>query len=95
MLNPGLTNNLPTDAATESKQDAIIAAIASLGGTLFDSRFDDTGTHMYVAEANPGTADAAASWRIKRYVSSSLNGYWADGVATFTKVWNDRATYSY
>lgn len=65
------------------------------GSTKYDTRFEDGATYMYVAEALPGSADSAAAWRIKRYVQATLKGTWADGEATFTKVWDDRATYTY
>lgn len=53
-------------------------------------------TITYVGQALPGTANAAATWRIKRLDSAvGLIVSWADSVSTFTKVWNDRATYTY
>jgi len=83
--------------ATEEKQDDIISAIASIGGSVaYDNRLDETDPlYMYVGEAVAGSADASAVWRIKRYTVATFNGYYADGVSTFSKVWNDRATYSY
>lgn len=65
------------------------------GSTKYDTRFEDGATYMYVAEALPGSLDSDAAWRIKRYVQATLQGNWADGEATFTKVWDDRATYTY
>ena len=82
--------------ATEEKQDAIVAAIGSIGGSVaYDSRFEDGATYMYVGEAVPGSLDSDAVWRIKRYVQATLEGDFADSVSTFTKVWDDRATYTY
>lgn len=83
--------------ATEEKQDDIISAIASIGGSVaYDNRLDETDPlYMYVGEAVAGSSDASAVWRIKRYLTATFSGYYADGVTTFTKVWNDRATYSY
>ena len=54
----------------------------------------------YIGEAVPGTATSASTWRIKRIGEYTVAGQdaeieWADGVATFTKVWDDRASYSY
>ena len=61
--------------------------------TTYQTNMDDTGTYLYVGEAAPGTADSAASWRIKRVSDTEVK--FADGVATFTKVWNNRVGYSY
>ena len=83
--------------ATEEKQDDIISAIGGIGGgSVYDNRLDETDPlYMYVGEAVAGSSDASAVWRIKRYLTSTFSGYYADGVTTFTKVWDDRATYSY
>jgi len=82
--------------ATEEKQDAIITAIGGIGGAIaYDSRLDDGVTYMYVGEALPGTADSTSAWRIKRYIQATLQGNYADGVSTFNKIWNNRATYVY
>lgn len=83
--------------ATEEKQDDIISAIGGIGGgSVYDNRLDETDPlYMYVGEAVAGSSDADPVWRIKRYLTSSFSGYYADGVTTFTKVWDDRATYTY
>jgi len=54
-------------------------------------------TVTYIGEAEPGTLVSGATWRIKKItVTGSLTEIqWADGVGTFTKVYNDRATYTY
>lgn len=54
---------------------------------------DDTGTYLYVGEAAPGTAASAASWRIKRVTDSGV--LYADSTASFTKIWDNRSTYTY
>lgn len=61
---------------------------------------DTNGNFKYVGEALPGTATSAATWRIKRIefiggLDDDIEVKWADGVSTFTKVWDDRATYTY
>ncbi len=83
--------------ATAEGQDAIVSAIGGIGGSIaYDNRLDETDPlYMYVGEAVAGSGDADAVWRIKRYLVSTFSGYYADGVSTFTKVWNDRATYAY
>ena len=78
-----------------------VAASASggdIGGgsttsTSYDLLMDDQGTYMYVGEAIPGTLTSAPSWKIKKVTDTSVK--YADGVATFTKVWNNRASYIY
>lgn len=57
------------------------------------------GVQVYIGEAKPGTAVAAAKWRIKKLVYDGSNlltdVQWADGTADFVKVWDDRSLYSY
>jgi len=53
--------------------------------------------NTYIAEAEPGTLVSGATWRIKKIVVTGAvtDIQWADGLGTFTKVYNDRATYTY
>jgi hypothetical protein len=65
-----------------------------------DAKFDnDSGTLVvYVGEAEPGTATTAGKWRIYKMKYSGnypIQRRYADGVSTFTKVWDDRASYTY
>lgn len=56
------------------------------------------GSPIYIGEALPGTSKASAGWRIKKitYSGSAVTDVqWADSVSTFTKVWNNRASYTY
>ena len=59
---------------------------------------DEEGTFTYIGEADPGTTQGVALWRIKR-VSEQPDGdleiLWANGSAAFDKIWTDRATYTY
>jgi len=56
----------------------------------------DTGaTYTYIGNAVPGTATSASTWKIKRVTNATGNVDWADSVTTFTKKWDDRATYTY
>lgn len=56
---------------------------------------------FYIGEAAPGTAQSAATWRIRRRRITQagnevdVSEKYADGVATFTKVWDDRLGYTY
>lgn len=58
-------------------------------------RLDEGATYTYVGEAVPGTAHAAASWRVKRITNADTTVLFADGNSNFDNVWNDRATLSY
>lgn len=65
----------------------------------YDKLIDTVDTIKYIGEAIPGTASSAVGWRIKKVDLSDPGGdiqiVWADNVTTFTKVWDDRATYTY
>lgn len=53
---------------------------------------------LYRGEANPGTLDSAASWRIRRLiigVDNDVTEEWADGNSNFDNVWDDRLSLSY
>lgn len=69
--------------------------------TVYAKRVDFSvdGTSLYRAEAVVGSIESAAVWRIRRIVFSGVEGdvteTWADGASDFTKVWDDRATYTY
>ena len=60
-----------------------------------DFRYEVSGSTIYIGEAAPGTTDATPAWRIQKIDTSTGKGTWADGVASFTKAWVDRATYTY
>lgn len=54
--------------------------------------------HIYIGEANPGSAFADSVWRIK-YIEILSDGdvsiTWADGNDSFDNVWNNRVSYIY
>lgn len=55
-------------------------------------------TLIYVGHAQPGQAETASTWRIKRLtigVDGDVTEEWAGGSASFDKVWADRASLSY
>jgi len=58
-----------------------------------------SGNAIYIGLANPGSSKASAVWAIKKLSydgdSNMVEARYADGTDDFTKVWNDRATYSY
>lgn len=62
-------------------------------------RIDFVGeTLMYRGEADPGSLDTDAVWRIKRVefgTDGDVTETWANGRADFTNAWADRASLSY
>lgn len=50
---------------------------------------------VYLGKALPGSATSDAAWQIKRYNKSAGHMSFADDVTTFTKVWDNRTSYSY
>ena len=54
---------------------------------------------IYTGEAPVGSSEAAAVWRIYKLEFTNVEGdikeTWADASAQFTKVWDDRLTYTY
>jgi len=53
---------------------------------------------IYVGKAKCGTATSEAYWQIKKLTwsgSTCTAVKYASGVTTFTKEWDDRATYTY
>ena len=53
-------------------------------------------TLIYVGEADPGTAESAASWRISKIDTTlDISVLWADGNNNYDNVWNDRLSLSY
>jgi len=69
--------------------------------TRFDYDYDTTlgWLLIYRGLAEPGTATSAAAWRICKYIYDANGNVtqidWADGVNTFTKIWDSRDGYSY
>lgn len=95
-----------TPAITPKVFSTSIAAVRGLQAQLdalneanmqYTKLIDTVGTTKYIGEASPGTATSAALWRIKLVdlTDEDIEIQWADGVGTFTKVWDDRAGYSY
>ena len=63
-----------------------------------DKLIDTDGAFIYIGEAEPGSLTSEAKWRIKRVEDKGgddLDIRHADGVNTFTKVWDDRLTFTY
>lgn len=57
-----------------------------------------TANPIYVGEAMPGTATTVTEWRIKRitWVAGNPTAVeWAEGQASFSYEWDERAAYAY
>lgn len=57
-----------------------------------------TDNELYKGEAVVGTAEAAASWRIRKVTigeDSDVSETWASGTSLYDKRWIDRLTYTY
>jgi len=82
-------------AIVERIRDQVQAALE----VQYTKLIDVDGDYTYIGEASPGTAESAATWRIKRVYEIPGTGdfdiEWANGSADFDKIWNDRATYAY
>lgn len=53
---------------------------------------------LYKGEALPGSSENSSTWRIRKinmYADGDVTETWADGVATFDKVWANRSSYTY
>lgn len=80
------------ELAIESDEDSI-----STESIRYAVRIDEaSATITYIGEATPGTAEGAASWRVKRITTSGANVIieWA-GSADFGHIWNNRASLTY
>lgn len=76
-----------------------ISGTVTANPTYYITQYDDAGSSIiYIGKALPGSSTASASWQIQRMDESStpdFNVKFADGTAAFTKIWDNRATYSY
>lgn len=53
---------------------------------------------IYRGEAQPGTLESQAAWRIRRITIASdedITEEWANGTSAFANIWTDRASLSY
>jgi hypothetical protein len=75
----------------------------SQGVPTLKKKMENTGSGqpLYIGMAVPGSSVSESVWQIRKLeyddgINMPPTGeVFADGVSTFTKVWNDRATYSY
>lgn len=61
--------------------------------------YDANDNPEYIGEASPGTLSSQALWKITKITydanSNPTEIFFADGDASHSKVWDDRATYTY
>jgi hypothetical protein len=92
-------NVIAGDGASISYNDATGKVTISTEDALpYDTLVDESGSYTYVGKAVAGGAEASPVWRIFRLdetLSPDTELRYADGVSTFTKIWNNRASYTY
>lgn len=54
-----------------------------------------SGNFVYLGEAEPGSAQTGAVWRIQRIETTTGTILYADGDADFDNVWDDYSTLTY
>lgn len=65
---------------------------------VFAMKVTTSGSYKYVAEAEPGSAESSAVWRVFRVdltTSNSPKTLWADGNDSFDNIATDLTTLSY
>lgn len=77
-----------------------LTPLGGFAGGKFTTKlaYDGSGNLQYLGKALAGSATSAAKWQICKFTWSGSNLtdiQYADGVNTFTKVWDSRAGYSY
>lgn len=79
-----------------------VVMIDPFGGVVSNGNFttkvdEPDASTTYVGNAQLGTAASSAGWQIQKVsVSGNVTTIsWADGVDSFTKIWDNRATYTY
>lgn len=83
------------------KAVSIVDLINSVRNELelkYTKLIDKVGTITYIGEADPGSAEGTAVWRISRFDETNdpdLEIKWASGTSDFDKIWDDRASYAY
>jgi len=91
-----LTETNPAQATAIAT--ALVAATGNVKVTEFKGnlirKIDDTGIYTYIGLAVPQSVTSAAVFQIKR-IDTLGNVLFAGGVATFTQIWDNRASLSY
>lgn len=97
-----------TVVQTQEKTDTIVIVSAGPQGPAGPAGEEDmpyakridwiSDSVLYKGEAAVGSLESAAAWRIQRITLAAdddVTVVWADGVSDFTKIWDNRAGYTY
>ena len=89
-----------TDPAWVSGAGTTIALLKTLAQSkAMRGDYDGSGNLVYFGLAATGTADAASSWQIRKFLydgsGNLLDILWANGVNAFNQAWTGRAGLSY
>lgn len=107
ILDVAVTNTVTVQATNLDVRDLAFAtdtvdvsgSSVTANPTEYIVQCDDAGSGIiYVGKAVAGTATSASTWQIFRLDESSTPDFtklFADGVSTFTKVWDSRSGYTY
>lgn len=88
---PGGSHYPPDPSEDDDLAETIEASLAVQVDEVSD-------TVTYVGKAIPGTDTSAGLWQIQRLTEPAVGDLvveWANGAATFDKIWDDRLGYSY
>lgn len=97
----GFTDNRVADSDSviinPATEETLQSLLAASGGGAYETRIDEvSATVSYIGKATPGAATSAASWQITKLdETTGLVLSYADDVTTFTKIWDNRASYTY
>lgn len=78
--------------------DGRVALIYRQEARAVELRYEQVGEYEYFGRALPGSPADSPVWQITRLHSPAAGGLrksYADGSAVYSKVWDQRATYSY
>lgn len=89
--------NVAGNLINPATEDTLQAVLAASGGGSYETRIDEvSATVSYIGKATPGVATSAASWQVTKLdTTTGLILSYADDVTTFTKIWDNRASYTY
>jgi len=90
---------IPTATVVE-RVSSVTRVIAGENDTdmNYDTLIDEDGVYTYIGKAIPSTATSKASWQIKRIEDLGAGDSkitYANGVASFSLVWDNRLSYTY
>lgn len=83
--------------SSESQATGTIPVSGSVTATssAYTLRYDEGATYTYVGEAEAGSAEGSAVWRIKRLTNADNTILWADGNTNFDNIWTGHSGLSF